>query len=339
MTTTAPATTPITTPANTPVTAASTVDRRYDLVMLFDVTDGNPNGDPDAGNQPRTDPQTLQGLVTDVCIKRKIRNAVAAIKGTEPGYDLFFQTQDAVYEKRILNTLIEGGFDAAGIDKKKFSEKKGPDKIADSEKARIMLLKNFYDLRAFGAVLSTGDFNCGQVRGPVQLTFARSLDAILTLEPAITRKSLTTVADAESQVKKDGYITGTMGRKQIIPYALYRAHAFINPLLARSTGFTFADLALFVQACTNMFELDRSASRGTMTLRALHCFQHETALGNAPAHKLFDLVHTPPLGADAAPRTFGDYSSSLTFDATKLPEGVAHRELINSPTAGNVFPF
>lgn len=322
-----------------PAAATSTVDRRYDFVMLFDVTDGNPNGDPDAGNQPRTDPQTLQGIVTDVCIKRKIRNAIAAIKGEARGYDLFFQTQDAVYEKRILNNLIEGGFDAAGIDKKAFSAKKGPEKISDAEKARAMLLKNFYDLRAFGAVLSTGDFNCGQVRGPIQLTFARSLDAILTLEPAITRKSITNIADAEKQSKNDGFMTGTIGRKQIVPYALYRAHAFINPLLARSTGFTYADLALFIQACSNMFELDRSASRGTMTLRALHCFQHETALGNAPSHKLFDLVRTPALGADAAPRTFADYAPSLTFDATKLPAGVTHRELIDSPITGDGFPF
>jgi len=317
----------------------ATVDRRYDLVMLFDVTDGNPNGDPDAGNQPRTDPQTLQGLVTDVCIKRKIRNAVAAIKGDAPGFDLFFQTQDAVYEKRVLNNLIEGGFDAAGIDKKAFAAKKGPEKISDAERARNMLLKNFYDLRAFGAVLSTGDFNCGQVRGPIQLTFARSLDAILTLEPAITRKSVTNAADAEKQSKADGFITGTIGRKHIIPYALYRAHAFINPLLAKATGFTYSDLALFIQACSTMFELDRSASRGTMTLRALHCFQHESALGNAPAHKLFDLVHTPALGPDAAPRTFADYAPSLKFDAAKLPAGVTHRDLIESPLPDNGFPF
>ena len=300
------------------------VDRRYDFVFLFDVQDGNPNGDPDAGNLPRIDPQTMQGFVTDVCIKRKIRNAVAAIAEGKQGFDLFFQTQDAVYEKRILNNLMEQGFDGAGIDKKAFKESKGKEKSTEAEKAKRWLLKNYFDLRAFGAVLSTGDFNCGQVRGPAQITFSRSLDAIVPTESAITRKSVTTVEDAEKQTKKDGFLTGTIGRKNTVPYALYRGHGFVNPFLARDTGFSYEDLGLFFQAMQRMFDLDRSAARGLMSLRGLHVFQHSTALGEAPAHTLFDGVLTPAIGGAAAPRKFSDYTIAV---ADSLPAGVVHREL------------
>ena len=316
----------------------NTVDRRYDFVLLFDVQDGNPNGDPDAGNLPRTDPQSLQGFVTDVCLKRKIRNAVAAITGEKDGNHLFFQTQDAVYEKRILNNLIEGAFDGAKVDKKAFKEKKGTDKVADSEKAKKWLLANYYDIRTFGAVLSTGDFNCGQVRGPAQVTFARSLDPIIPQESAITRKSVTTVADAEKQTKDDGFITGTMGRKATVPYALYRGYGFINPLLAKNTGFTYADLAVFFQAVQRMFDFDRSASRGLMSVRGLHIFQHSSALGDAPAHALFDHVVTKPLGREAAPRDFADYTGNIKI-VGDLPEGISYRDLTTAKIKDGMFPW
>ncbi len=312
------------------------IDRRYDFVFLFDVQDGNPNGDPDAGNLPRIDPQTMQGFVTDVCIKRKIRNAVAAIKGSAAGFDLFFQTQDAVYEKRILNNLIEQAFDGAAIDKKAFKDGKGAEKTTEAEKAKKWLLQNYFDIRTFGAVLSTGDFNCGQVRGPAQITFSRSLDPITPTESTITRKSVTTVKVAEDQTKKDGFLTGTIGRKNTVPYALYRGHGFINPLLARDTGFTFGDLALFFQAMQRMFDLDRSASRGLMALRGLHVFQHATALGEAPAHVLFDKVSTPALGDAATPRKFSDYTTNV---ANSLPTGIIYREISAEDSAGMALPW
>jgi len=300
------------------------VDRRYDFVFLFDVTDGNPNGDPDAGNLPRLDPQTLQGFVTDVCIKRKLRNAVAAIAGDRPDCGLYFQTQDAVYEKRILNLLHEQAYDA--LDKQgkldKSADKNSRSKAENTAKARAWMCANFYDIRTFGAVMSTGDFNCGQVRGPAQITFARSIDPIVPTEVAITRKSVTTVEDAEKQAKADGSITGTIGRKNTIPYALFRGHGFVNPLLAKDTGFTFGDLRLFFEAMIRMFDLDRSASRGLMALRKVVVFEHDSALGAAPAHLLFDRVQVLPLGADRAPRQFSDYAGSLMIDTQKLPNGI-----------------
>jgi len=314
------------------------VDRRYDFVLLFDVQDGNPNGDPDAGNLPRVDPQSLQGFVTDVCIKRKIRNAVAALAGQSAGYDLFFQTQDAQYEKRILNNLIEKGFDDAKIDKKAFKDKKGKEKASDAEVARKQLCRSFFDIRAFGAVLSTGEYNCGQVRGPAQITFARSLDPIIPMESAITRKSVTTAEDAEKQTKSDGFLTGTMGRKSTVPYALYRAHGFINPMLAADTGFTYDDLAIFFKAIQRMFDFDRSAARGLMAVRGLHVFQHATALGEAPAHLLFDRVVTKPLGREAAPRSFEDYKASIKI-VTDWPEGVSYRDLTAEPITDGFFPW
>lgn len=335
-------------PASTASAPAATdiVDRRYDFILLFDVTDGNPNGDPDAGNLPRLDPQTLQGMVTDVCLKRKIRNAVAAQAAGKPGYDLFFQTQDAIYEKRILNNLMERAFDEhPELDKRAFQEKKGREKTSDAAMARAWMCRNFFDVRTFGAVMSTGEFNCGQVRGPVQITFARSLDPIVPLEIAITRKSVTTAADAEKQAKDDGFITGTMGRKNTIPYGLYRAHGFVSPGLAKDTGFTYGDLAMFFRALQRMFEDDRSASRGLMAVRGLHLFQHEGSLGNAPAHKLFDLLQTPPLGADAAPRSFADYQRAWKgegggrIDTAALPRGVNWRDLTDVEIEEGAFPL
>jgi CRISPR-associated protein Csd2 len=322
-----------------PATATSEiVDRRYDFVLLFDVTDGNPNGDPDAGNMPRLDPQTLQGMVTDGCIKRKVRNSVAALKEEQPGYNLFFQTQDAVYEKRVLNLLMEDGFAKAGIDKEAFKKKKGAEKVSDAMKARGWMCRNFFDVRAFGAVLSTGEFNCGQVRGPVQFTFARSLDPIMPLEVAITRKSVTTVDDAEKQTAKDGFITGTMGRKNTVPYGLYRAHGFVSANLAKDTGFTYQDLAVFFRAVQRMFEDDRSAARGLMAVRGLHVFQHDSALGRAPAHRLFDMVRTDALGPEAAPRSFKDYAGAIKI-VNDLPTGVSYRDLTNTDIGEGYFPW
>jgi CRISPR-associated protein Csd2 len=285
-------------------------------------------------------------MVTDVCLKRKIRNAVAAQAGEKPGYDLFFQTQDAVYEKRILNGLMERAFDEhPELDKKAFKEKKGREKASDAAMARAWMCRNFFDIRAFGAVMSTGEFNCGQVRGPVQVTFARSLDPIVPLEIAITRKSVTTAEEAEKQAKADGFITGTMGRKNTVPYGLYRAHGFVSPGLAKDTGFTYSDLAIFFRAVQRMFEDDRSASRGLMAVRGLHVFQHAGPLGNAPAHKLFDLLSTPALGADAAPRSFADYTCEWDkagvgrIDRSPLPAGVTYHDLTDAEINEDTFPL
>lgn len=312
------------------------VDKRYDFVVLFDVQDGNPNGDPDAGNLPRIDPETLQGLVTDVCIKRKIRNAVATLTGDKPGHEIYFQTQDAVYEKRILNLLHESAYEATGQKGKKLKGKAAAEATA---KAKAWMCKNFYDVRTFGAVMATGDYNCGQVRGPIQITFARSLDPIVPLEITITRKSVTTEKDAEKQLNSDGAVTGTMGRKNTVPYALYRAHGFVNPYLAKDTGFTYDDLTLFFQALQRMFELDRSAARGLMAVRSIGVFQHDSALGNAPAHVLFERIKTPALGTDAAPRSFDDYEDKIQVDLDNLPKGLSYRDLAAEQITDGYFPW
>jgi CRISPR-associated protein Csd2 len=310
------------------------VNRRFDFVLLFDVADGNPNGDPDAGNLPRIDPQTMQGLVTDGCIKRKIRNAVALLAGDRPGCELYFQTQDAVYEKRVLNLLHERAYDELQKQGKLSAEdeKNTKAKADNSSKARDWMCRNFFDIRAFGAVMTTGTKNCGQVRGPVQITFSRSVDPIVPLEVSITRKSVTTTDDAEKQVRKDGSITGTMGRKNTVPYALYRAHGFVNPFLAKDTGFDFADLELLWNALRGqMWELDRSASRGFMATRGLYVFEHESALGNAPAHELFDRISIRPMADDEIakpPRSFNDYRSRLVIGADDLPRGVFLHRMI-----------
>jgi CRISPR-associated protein Csd2 len=319
----------MTTPAPT-----TTVDRRYDFVFLFDVADGNPNGDPDAANMPRIDPQSLQGIVTDGCLKRKIRNAVSVLGDGRPGSELYFQTQDAVYEKRILNVQHQRAYDALGLtpadkDKKKEAKERDPRGMADATaKARKWMCDNFYDIRAFGAVMTTG-VNCGQVRGPVQLTFARSIDPILPLEYSITRKSVTTEEDAAKQAKADGSITGTMGRKNTVPYALYRCHGFVNPYLARDTGFTFADLELLWSALKGtMWDIDRSASRGLMSTRGLYVFEHASPLGSAPAHELFDRIRVAPLGPEAAPRGFDAYRERVQVNDTVLPVGVTLNRMV-----------
>jgi CRISPR-associated protein Csd2 len=311
-------------------TPSETVSKRYDFVLLFDVQDGNPNGDPDAGNLPRIDPQSLQGIVTDGCIKRKLRNAISVIAPGEPGMDLFFQTQDAVYESRILNKQIAKAFEQQGIaidpktDKPK-AEEKDPKKKADATvAARKWMCKQFFDIRAFGAVMSTGA-NAGQVRGPVQVTFARSIDAIVPLEYSITRKAITTTKEAEDQAKGDGSITGTMGRKNTVPYGLYRCSGFVNPYLAKDTGFTTTDLDLLWAALKGtMWEIDRSASRGLMATRGLYVFEHDSALGNAPAHELFELIDVPALGADKAPRSFKEYKVTVSDP----PKGVTLHRLV-----------
>ena len=299
--------------------SSNVVSKRYDFVLLFDVTDGNPNGDPDAGNLPRIDPQSMQGIVTDGCLKRKIRNAISVIAGDVPGNELYFQTQDAAYEKRVLNLQHQRAYDATEV---KGDGKDAKQKVNATAKARKWMCENFFDIRAFGAVMTTG-VNCGQVRGPIQITFARSIDAIVPLEYSITRKSVTTEEDAKKQAEKDGSVTGTMGRKNTIPYGLYRCSGFVNPYLAHDTGFTDADLQLLWSALKGiMWEIDRSASRGLMATRGLYVFEHDSALGNAPAHELFDLIGVPPLGADKAPRSFKEY----TVTVKDPPKGVTlHR--------------
>jgi CRISPR-associated protein Csd2 len=289
------------------------VDRRFDVVLLFDVLDGNPNGDPDAGNLPRLDPQSLQGFVTDVCLKRKIRNAVA----------LYFQTQDAVYEKRVLRRLHDRAYTTLREQGKLAKEDdKNPKARADNTAlARAWMCRQFYDVRTFGAVMTLGT-NCGQVRGAAQITFARSIDPIVPLEVSITRKSVATEEEAKKQVDKDGYITGTMGRKNLVPYALYRGYGFINPFLARDTGFTYADLDLLWAALRGqMWEIDRSASRGLMATRGLY----------APAHELFDRIQVRPFrenGEPQAPRSFNDYRPRLTIDDRNLPGSVKLHRLV-----------
>jgi CRISPR-associated protein Csd2 len=304
-------------------TQPAIVAKRYDFVLLFDVQDGNPNGDPDAGNLPRIDPQSLQGIVTDVCLKRKLRNAIATLGDGKPGMELYFQTQDAVYEKRILNLQHQRAYDAEKLEKDGKDAKK---KAANTETARKWMCANFFDIRAFGAVMTT-EVNCGQVRGPVQVTFARSIDPIVPLEYSITRKAVTKVEEAEKQAKADGSITGTMGRKNTVPYALYRCHGFINPNLARDTGFSTEDLDLLWTALKGtMWEIDRSASRGLMCTRGLYVFEHSSALGNAPAHDLFNRISVPALGAAAAPRSFEQYRVAVNEDS--LPTGVTLHRLV-----------
>lgn len=286
------------------------IKNRYEFVILFDVENGNPNGDPDAGNMPRIDPETGYGLVTDVCLKRKIRNYVETAKEGESGYGIYIK--DSV----PLNRSDLEACKAVGVDEKKLKEAKSKDKALD-EKLRDFMCSNFYDIRTFGAVMTTfvkGALNCGQVRGPVQLGFARSIDPILPQEVTITRVAITTEADAEKK--------GTeMGRKYIVPYGLYRAEGYISANLARkTTGFSEDDLALLWQAILNMFELDRSAARGNMAVRELIVFKHDSELGNAPAYKLFDLVKVTRKDGVTAPRAYSDYT--VTLDEAHLPDGV-----------------
>lgn len=283
----------------------TSIANRYEFVLLFDVTNGNPNGDPDAGNLPRLDPETNQGLVTDVCLKRKIRNYVALEKEEEAGYAIYMQ------EKSVLNNQHKKAYDALDI---KPEPKKLPKEV---EKARALtewMCRNFFDVRTFGAVMTT-EVNSGQVRGPVQMAFASSIDPVVPMEVSITRMAVTNERDLEKE--------RTMGRKHIIPYGLYRAHGYISAKLAERTGFSDDDLELLWRALVNMFEHDRSAARGEMSARKLIVFKHDNPMGNAPAHLLFDSVKVERVeGEENTPaRHYSDYRVSV--DAEALPAGVS----------------
>lgn len=281
------------------------IQNRYDFVLLFDVQDGNPNGDPDAGNLPRVDPETGNGLVTDVCLKRKIRNYIGIVKEEQPPHEIY------VKEKSILNRQHQRAYDHLGIDLSgDTGKRKGGENV---EAARQWMCKNFYDVRTFGAVMSTG-INCGQVRGPVQLTFARSVVPVVSLEHSITRMAVATEAESEKQSGDNR----TMGRKFTVPYGIYRGHGFISAHLARQTGFSEEDLSLLWEALTNMFEHDHSAARGQMATRGLYVFKHDSALGNAPAHSLFERISVEPNGE--VPRRFTDFR--VTINDADLPQGV-----------------
>jgi CRISPR-associated protein Csd2 len=284
------------------------IKNRYEFVMLFDVKDGNPNGDPDAGNLPRIDPETGNGLVTDVCLKRKVRNYVSLMKEDEAPNKIYIK------EKAVLTLQQKEAYDVLSDE-----EKAG---ASAAEQARAWMCKNFFDIRTFGAVMSLKEFNCGQVRGAVQLGFARSKDRIFTGEHTITRMAVATEAEAEKQ-KGDNR---TMGRKFTIPYGLYEVHGFISAPLAKQTGFSEEDLDLFWNALMNMFDHDRSAARGEMAPQKLIVFKHASELGNAPAQKLFKLVQVEKNCGEAPPRSFDDYD--VTIDQTAIPAGVEVLELI-----------
>ncbi|MEW5876546.1 MAG: type I-C CRISPR-associated protein Cas7/Csd2 [Acidobacteriota bacterium] len=277
---------------------------RYDFVYVFDVKDANPNGDPDAGNLPRIDPETGHGLVTDVCLKRKVRNYVELTRNGREGFRIYFK------EKAVLNAFHEEAYSFLGIEPQ-------PNKLPkDVEKARQLtqfMCKNFYDIRTFGAVMST-EVNCGQVRGPVQISFARSVDPIVTLEHAITRSSVTNERDLEKE--------RTMGRKFTVPYAVYVAYGFVNPFLAEQTGFSEEDLALLWEALLSAFQFDQSAARpaGSMAARRLIIFEHDNQLGRAPSHELFERVTVVRRDPSRPARQFEDYE--LRISGEGLPVGV-----------------
>ena len=293
--------------------------RRQDFILLFDVTDGNPNGDPDAGNLPRIDPETMQGLVSDVAIKRKVRDWVHALKGDEERYKIYI-----LNDGEALNTKHQRAYTALKI--KSTGEKQKREEVQDT---RDWMCANFYDIRTFGAVMTT-KVNAGQVRGPVQLTFARSIDPITPLDLSIPRVAVTRPEDTQVVVGEDGKDSKgkqtEMGRKAIVPYGLYCAHGFFNPHFAAQTGFDGDDLALFWQALQMMWDFDRSAARGLMTCRGLYVFSHSSSLGDAPAHTLFDRLTIRKNDEVAAARRFSDYR--IVLDETALPESVTlHRIL------------
>jgi CRISPR-associated protein Csd2 len=282
---------------------ATPIKNRYEFVLLYDVENGNPNGDPDAGNMPRIDPETGYGIVTDVCLKRKIRNYVELVKGDAAGYRTYIKEGIPLNQNHVeayVATSLTPGTKA---------------NLSQVNDARRWMCANFFDVRTFGAVMTTGD-NCGQVRGPVQINFSRSIDPIMQQEVTITRQTVTRIEDAEKE--------RTMGRKHIVPYGLYRVEGYVSAKLAndetKGTGFSDADLELLWEAVVNMFEHDRSAARGKMAVRKLVIFQHESELGNAPAHRLFELVTVSKKEGVNPPRSFGDYEVSV--DQVHLPAGV-----------------
>ncbi len=285
------------------------IKNRYDFVMIFDVENGNPNGDPDAGNMPRVDPETGYGFVTDVCLKRKIRNYVDLVANTEFSDEQKDKYRILVKPERSLNSYFEQAYENQGLEK----GKKGKNEN-DVNAARDYMCEHYYDVRTFGAVMATGDNPCGIVRGPVQINFARSISPVQPLEITITRQARTT-----DERKETG--DTEMGRKSIIPYGLYRAEGYVSASLAQNvTGFSDEDLELLWRAVINMFEDDHSAARGKMCMRKLYVFKHDTALGNAPSHKLFDRITITETNSDNPPRSFDDYK--VTVDEQNLPDGV-----------------
>ena len=278
------------------------IKNRYEFVMLFDVENGNPNGDPDAGNQPRIDPETSQGIVTDVCLKRKIRNYVELEKEGEKGYNILIKND------RNLNSKFTEAYDVLELTKKQSGKNRD-----DVQKAQQYMCKNYFDVRTFGAVMSTGDDQCGTVRGPVQINFARSIDPVFAQDITITRQAKTSEA-------RENAGNSEMGKKSMIYYGLYRAEGYISaPLSQKVTGFSEEDLELLWRAVINMFENDRSAARGKMCMRKLYVFRHDSSLGNAPSHILFDKIHVDRNDGVIAPRKFSDYT--ITVDKA-MPEGV-----------------
>ncbi len=293
--------------------------RRHDFVLLFDVTDGNPNGDPDAGNLPRVDPETMQGLVTDVCLKRKVRNWVDVTCESRSRMRIYVQNKGIA-----LNTLHREAYTDLKIKSTGSKQKR-----EDAEKARSWMCRNFYDIRLFGAVMTT-DVNCGQVRGPVQMTFARSIDPVVPLDLSITRIAVTRPEDASvvegEGGEGEGGKTTEMGRKAVLPYGLYRGFGFVNPHFAKDTGVTVEDLATFWDSLRGMWDLDRSASRGFMAIRGLYVFSHEDSVGNAPADVLFDRIEVRRRDGVEAPRKFTDYSVAVNGSA--LPDKVTLTRLV-----------
>lgn len=288
----------------------SKINNRYDFLYIFDVQDGNPNGDPDAGNLPRMDAETGEGLVSDVCLKRKVRNYVQIVKDCADGYDIF------VKEKAVLNKAIEGAYEDERVKNAKDADK--------TDAARNVMCGRYFDVRTFGAVMSTGEKtkNAGQVRGPIQLTFGRSVSPIISQEHSITRMAV--ASDKESEKQAGG--NRTIGRKSTVPYGLYVARGFVSANLAQQTGFGEEDLNLFWEALINMFDCDRSSARGLMSARRLIVFKHGSVLGNAPANKLFDLVNIEQIDKTKTSRSFADYK--IEIDRANCPENVEILELI-----------
>ena len=292
------------------------LDNRYEFIMLFDVENGNPNGDPDAGNMPRVDAETGHGMVTDVCLKRKIRNYIDSVYEGQPSYNILIKTD------KSLNRKFTEAYEACGlkvnpIDSEPKGNKKDSKKDDDLNQAQRYLLSNYYDVRTFGAVMNTGGNKAGIVRGPVQINFAKSLDPVLPQEITITRQAITKESDIEKKETE-------MGKKTFIPYGLYRAEGYVSALLAHKTNFTEEDLEILWNAIVNMFEIDHSAARGKLCMRKLIIFKHATVLGNAPSHVLFDKVLVTKKDEVEVPRRFSDYTVTIE----EMPEGVEMIEML-----------
>jgi CRISPR-associated protein Csd2 len=295
-------------------------ERRQDAVLLFDVTDGNPNGDPDAGNLPRLDPETMQGLMSDVAIKRKVRDFVHAFQGDRQGYRIYVQNETA------LNDLHQAAYDELGITSKGTKQARG-----DVARVRQQMCQTYYDIRTFGAVMTTGK-NAGQVRGPVQVTFGRSIDPVVALDMSITRIAITKPEDAAISHDEEGKGSGKtteMGRKPLIPYGLYRANVFVSPIFARQTGFSSEDLSLVWRALASMWDLDRSAARGMMACRGIHVFSHTSPWGDAPAQDLLSRVKIERIDASRPARMFSDYK--VTVDLEGMPDKVSYQDVARVP--------